>query len=65
MIQNINNTKEYSVKEAADLLDCSESSVRRLLKSGKLSYKRIVGMRIPGQAIRDLINYNTMGSTIH
>jgi len=54
--------KEYSVKEAADILDCSESSIRRLMKSGQLMYRRVVGMRIPGESIKELIKRRTMNA---
>jgi len=51
--------KEYSIKEVADIIDCSESSVRRLLKRGELRYTRVVGIRIPGEYLDSFIRSRT------
>ncbi|NLF79349.1 MAG: helix-turn-helix domain-containing protein [Chloroflexi bacterium] len=56
-------TRVYSRAEAAEILDVSLSTVKRLLASGQLRASQPVGLRrvfITGQAILDMLEATTL-----
>ncbi|MBN1679317.1 MAG: helix-turn-helix domain-containing protein [Anaerolineae bacterium] len=60
-------TRVYSRAEAAEILDVSLSTVKRLLASGELRASQPVGLRrvfITGQAILDMLDCSEMQSGI-
>lgn len=62
-IKIINKMKIYTIEEVAEILKCSEKTVRNLIDAGKLIYKNISTadrkiIRIAEEDLRNFINKN-------